>query len=716
MNIQDILTRETSLPRPSIDSAMKLLDEGNTVPFIARYRKEATGNLSDAVLRFVQERVNYLRGVEQRQITAIKAIEEQGKLTPELQQSIEQALTLIEVEELYKPYKQKRKTRAVIAREAGLEPLALFLKKGVPGHQLMPFAASFLKPDLGVDSPEKAIRMACDIIAEELSEKAEIRAYCKRFVQDHALIVSEEIKKDERDTYGNYAHFSSPLKNLPGFRLLAINRGENQGCLKVKLDYESQVMVEKIATKLIRPGHPYGKELYETVEDSLKRLILPSIETLVRSEAFDKAEEHSIEIFKKNTAALLLYPPLGHKRVMGFDPGFRTGCKWATVDENGVPMQVGVAFVTIGNADAIEREADKVTEVLKSSRIDYLALGNGTASREAEEALRKAIERAGLPTKIVIVNESGASVYSASPIGEKEFPKLPVEKRSAISLARRLQDPLNELVKSEPKSIGVGQYQHDMDQKKLGESLSNVVQDCVAKVGVNLNNATPMILTYIPGIGPTLADNIYSHLKKNGPFRNRRELLQVERLGPKAYEQAIGFLRVYGGDEPLDVTAIHPESYPVAKFILSSCNIDLLRDDEEAKKEKMRQLSLTMLQSRFPSLGKETFRDVVEEIIAPGRDIREDAKIVELNQQARSIEDLRVGMVLQGTVRNIMDFGMFVDINVHVDGLVHISEVANKFVKNISELYSIGDIVKVKVVSVDVAKKRIGLSVKQAQA
>ena len=713
MNIAEIISNELSLPVKSVEASITLLQEGNTVPFIARYRKEVTGSLTDADLRKLEERLEYLTNLQERMDAVLASIEEQGKLTPELKEAILNCKKLSEVEDLYRPYKPKRKTRASIAKERGLEELANYIKKGIEVMPLIDKAKQFINPDKGVNTAEEAIQGAEDIIAEEISDNAEYRDYIRRNVFAHGFICSKEIAKDEKDTYANYASYKERITTLPPHRLLAINRGEKEKCLRISFEYEIEPLFKHIAYKYLY-RNAFQTEMSDAINDALKRLILPSIETEVWNEKFTVAEEKSIEIFKSNVKSLLLYPPVKNKRVLGFDPGIRTGCKWAMVNANGVNEAVGVSFITRGSQDEIQREANKLALVIEKYRPDYIALGNGTASRESETVLRNLIRSHNYPVKIVIVNESGASVYSASELGEKEFPDLPVEKRSAISLARRLQDPLNELVKIDPKAIGVGQYQHDMNQKRLETSLHAVVEDCVNKVGANLNTASPSILTYISGITPTLAKNIYDRLKEQGPFHNRKELRDVPKLGPKAYQQCAGFLRVYGGDEPLDTTGIHPESYPLAKEILKSTKIDLLNDSQETKKEKLESFDQKAFLAKHPEIGEPTLVDVMEEIVRPGRDIREDATIVELEESTKTIEDLKVGMVLQGTVRNIMDFGMFVDINVHVDGLVHISEVSNKFVKDISALYSIGDIVKVKVIGVDIPKKRISLSIKQA--
>ena len=712
MNIIATLSNQLNLSENSVSAAVALLDDGNTVPFIARYRKEATGNLSDADLRKLEERLAYLRNLQERMDTVLSSIEEQGLLTPELKEAIENAKTLSELENLYRPYKPKRKTRASIAKEKGLDPLAQYIKKGKAILPLPEKAKEFLNPEKGVETVEDAIQGAKDIIAEEISDVAEYREWGKRYIFHHGFICSKEIKKDEKDTFANYASYKEAIKTLPPHRLLAINRGQQEKCLRISFEYDVQPIFDHIGYKYLY-RNDFQEEMKDTIEDALKRLILPSLETEIWNDKFEIAEDKSLEVFKANTRSLLLYPPLKGKRVLGFDPGIRTGCKWAMVNVNGLYEEVGVSFITRGDNDAIEREKSKLSSILNRLKPDYIALGNGTASRESEAVLRGIVKEKNFPVKIAIVSESGASVYSASALAEKEFPELPVEKRSAISLARRLQDPLNELVKIDPKSIGVGQYQHDMNQKKLETSLHAVVEDCVNAVGADLNTASSSILEYISGITPTLAKNIHDYLKENGRFHSREELKKVSKLGPKAFAQCAGFLRIYDGKEPLDTTGIHPESYEFAKDILKQTGIDILKDSPETKQDKLSCFDKSAFLKAHPALGEMTLDDILEEIIRPGRDIREDAKVAELNEEARTIEDLKVGMILQGTVRNIMDFGMFVDINVHTDGLVHISEVANRFVKDISGLYAIGDIVKVKVIGVDLAKKRISLSIKQ---
>ena len=712
MNIVNKISEKLNLKEKQIEAAIKLIDEGCTIPFIARYRKEVTGNLTDAELRDLNERLIYLRNLEERMNTVLASIDEQGKLTDELKQAVESAETLSELEDIYRPFKPKRKTRAVVAKEKGLEPLADYLKDGIRYSDFESFLNSFVNPEKGVNDIQEALSGASDIIAEEISDEPKYRKYIKDYIFKQGVICSEEIAKDEKDTYGKYADYKEPIRSIPSHRVLAMNRGESVKCLKISLDYELEPIERRIGRDYIN-NNDFAKELTLTIKDALKRLILPSVENEIRNDLFEKAEDGSIVVFKKNLKSLLMYPPLKGKTVLGFDPGFRTGCKYAIVNKNGIPGEVGVCFISMGSEEQLQKARRQITEILRKNQIDYIALGNGTASRESEAELSKIIKDNNFKTKLFIVNESGASVYSASKLGEQEFPELSVEKRSAISLARRIQDPLSELVKINPKSIGVGQYQHDMNQAKLSDALNGVVEDCVNAVGVNLNNCSISLLKYVSGISKTVAENIYEYIKENGEFSSRSELKKVKKLGDKAYEQCAGFLRIYGGKEPLDSTSIHPESYPATKYILKSCSIDLLKDDVTTKELKLTKVHRQDVMNNF-GIGNETLDDILEEIKRPGRDIRDDIEIVELDNSVKDIKDLKVGMILNGTVRNIMDFGMFVDINVHQDGLVHISEVSNKFIKNISELYSVNDIVKVKVISVDVDKKRIGLSIKQA--
>ena len=714
----DVIVRlvdELGLEKRKIEAAVKLIDEGNTIPFIARYRKEVTGNLDDAELRKLADRLTYLRNLNERIDTVLKSIEEQGKLTDELKAQIENVKTLAEVEDLYRPYKPKKKTRGSIAKEKGLEPLAKIILEEDTSVNLEEEAKKYINEEKKVLSVDDAINGAKDIVCEVISDDPDIRKYIKDLINKHGSISSKEIKKDERDTYKNYADYQEAISSIKPHRYLALNRGENEKCLKVSLVYDEEAIVIYIKKKYNKKKE--FNEIYcEIIADALKRLILPSVENEIRNDLFDSASEKSFEVFKKNLKSLLMYPPLKGKDILGFDPGFRTGCKYALIDKMGNPNRnvIGVSHITANSASEVELAKKKLLPVLKENHIDYIALGNGTASRESEAVLSSMIKENNLPIKIFIVNESGASVYSASKLGEEEFPDLPVEKRSAISLARRLMDPLSELVKIDPKAIGVGQYQHDLDQKRLGEVLEGVVEDCVNTVGVNLNTASVSLLKYVSGINKTIAQNIYNYREKNGEFKNREELRNVPKLGDKAFEQCAGFLRIVDGNEPLDNTGVHPESYKYAKEIIKETQIDLKNGDEDTLNLKLSLFKLDKFAYKN-EVGELTLRDIIEELKKPGRDIRDDVKIVELDNNVKSIEDLKVGMILTGTVRNLADFGAFVDINVHQDGLVHISEISNKYIRHPSEVLSINDIVKVKVISVDTTTKRIGLSIKQAK-
>ena len=715
MNIIKRLEEDLNLDGKRIEAAIKLIDEGNTIPFIARYRKEVTGNMNDDELRRLFERLTYLRSLEERMNTVISSIEEQGKMTDELKNQIDKVKTLSELEDIYRPYKPKKKTRGSIAKEKGLEPLAKFILEENTSINLYEKAKEFICPDKGVNSIDDAINYAKDIIAEIISDDPEIRKLIKEEINEKGRISSKEVKTDEKNTYEMYKDYSESVKSIPPHRILALNRGENEKCLKITIDYNEDKIIGCILNKYSHKKSYF--EIYESiVNDSFKRLIKPSVENEIRNELFDRASEKSFEVFKKNLKSLLMYPPLKGKDILGFDPGFRTGCKYALIDKLGNPNMkvIGVSYITANSKEQIERSKAELVTLFKKHHIDYIALGNGTASRESEEVLSSIIKENNLNIKIYIVNESGASVYSASKLGEEEFKELPVEKRSAISLARRLMDPLSELVKIDPKSIGVGQYQHDLDQKKLGEVLSGVVEDCVNSVGVNLNTASVSLLKYVSGINKSIANSIYDYRLAHGEFKNRKELLNVPKLGEKAFTQCAGFLRIIDGNEPLDNTSVHPESYPIAKEIIKETKIDLLTDDEETLKFKLSLFNKDKFLNAH-QVGMLTLNDIIGELLKPGRDIRDDVKIVELDNSVKKIEDLKVGMILTGTVRNIADFGAFIDINVHQDGLVHISEISSKYIKHPSEILSINDIVKVKVISVDVPKKRIGLSIKQAK-
>ncbi|MGP1413526.1 MAG: Tex family protein [Bacillales bacterium] len=715
MNISKRISEELNLNINSVNKAIELLDEGNTVPFIARYRKEATNNLNDEELRNLEERLIYLRNLDERITTVINSIRSQDKLTKELEDKINNVLTLAELEDLYRPYKPKRKTRASIAKEKGLLPLAtlIFEQKAIDNFDA--YVNSFINPEKKVNNYDEAIQGALDIISEIISDEADYRSFIKKYLYNNALIQTKELNKDEKDTFTMYKDYKEPINKIPSHRILAINRGEKLKCLKVKLEYDIDVIKEYIQNKIIK-SKLYLNLLNSSIDDSLSRLILPSVENEVRTDLFSKAEEKSISVFKKNLYQLLMYPPIKDINVLGFDPGFRTGCKYAYVDKFGNNKFVGHSYITANSQEKVDNEIKKLTNVILNNDIDYIALGNGTASRESEVVLNKILKDNNLTSKIklFIVNESGASVYSGSKLGQEEFPTLNVEERSAISLARRIQDPLAELVKIEPKAIGVGQYQHDMTPKKLEFSLNNVVEDVVNKVGVNINSASISLLKYISGISKSLAENIYNvRVKRNG-FKSREEIKEVKGMGNKSFEQSIGFLRIINSINPLDNTGIHPESYHIANDILKETKINLKNDNEDVIKDKLSLFKIEKYLNNNKDVGRETLLDIIEELKKPGRDIREDIPIVELNNDVKDIKDLKVGMILNGTVRNIMDFGVFIDINVHQDGLCHISEISNKYIKDITDVLNVNDIVKVKVIDLDINKKRISLSIKQA--
>ncbi len=715
MDIKKRISEELNLKENQVEAAIKLIDEGNTIPFIARYRKEVTDNLTDVELRNLFDRLTYLRGLDERINTVLKTIEDQGKLTDELKTQIEDVKTLSELEDLYRPYKPKKKTRGIIAKEKGLEPLADFIINEDTSKNIYEYAKTFINEEKKVLSAEDALNGAKDIVAEIISDDPKIRKFIKDLIIKEGMISSTEIKADEKNTYEMYKEYSEKVSSIPPHRILAMNRGENEKCLKIALVYDE----DKIKNQIHRE-YNIKKEYFdlyeEIIADAFKRLIKPSVDNEIRNDLFEKASESSFGLFKKNLKSLLMYPPLKNKNIFGFDPGFRTGCKYALIDALGNPnfKVIGVSHITANSKAEVERGKAELLNIFKKYPIDYIALGNGTASRESEEILSSIIKENNLPIKIYIVNESGASVYSASKLGEEEFPELTVEKRSAISLARRLMDPLSELVKIDPKAIGVGQYQDDLDQKRLGEVLSGVVEDSVNTVGVNLNTASVSLLKYVSGINKGIAQSIYDYRAKNGSFKNREELKKVPKLGAKAFEQCAGFLRIIDGTEPLDNTSVHPESYEIAKLIIKETDIDLKHDDEDTLKLKL-SLFDKLKFSKKVNIGLLTLEDIVKELLKPGRDVRDDVKIVDLDNNVKKIEDLKVGMILNGTVRNIADFGAFIDINVHQDGLVHISEISNKFIKHPSEVLNINDVVKVKVISVDVPKKRIGLSIKQVK-
>lgn len=712
MYIIKTLSEELSISEKQVQAVIGLLDEGNTIPFIARYRKEVTGSLDDEILRKFYTRLEYIKSFNERLDTIIKSITEQGFMTEEIMKSLESAKTLTELEDIYRPFKPKKKTRASIAKEKGLAPLAKTILELHKDLIVEEEAKKYLSEEKKVLTIEDAINGAKDIIAEQVSDDPKYRKQIRDFMYRTGKIKTSEDKPDEKNTFEMYKDYEEAISRIPPHRILAINRGENMKCLKVSLVIDEVEALARIKSKLVTRDCDSARFILEAIDDAYKRLIYPSLENEIRNELTEKAEETSMVVFKENLKQLLLVAPVEHRIVLGFDPAFRTGCKLAVVDERGKVLATSVVYPTEPH-NRIEEAKRTIKQLIAKYNINMIALGNGTASRESEAFLRDLLKELDKKVDYVIVNEAGASVYSASPLGTKEFPTFDVALRSAVSLARRLQDPLAELVKIDPKAIGVGQYQHDMNQKRLGEVLGGVVETCVNSVGVDLNTASPSLLEYVSGISSTLAQSIVKYREENGPFKNREDLLKVNKLGPKAYEQCAGFLRIRDG-YPLDNTAVHPESYHFAIALLKELKHSVNDLNDESLKETLKNLNVEEYAKRL-NVGAPTLSDIVEELIKPGRDPRLDVEVAELRNDVIDIKDLTVGMVLTGTVRNIMDFGVFVDIGVHQDGLVHISELSNKFVKHPLDVVNINQIVKVKVISVDVAKKRIGLSMKQVE-
>lgn len=715
MDINQKITEELGVKKWQVDAAVRLIDEGNTIPFIARYRKEATGTLDDEQLRKLYERLNYLRGLEEKKEQVLSSIEEQGKLTPELKQQILAAETLVVVEDLYRPYRPKRRTRATIAKEKGLEPLAAAITWQKMAEPVEEAAKQYVSEEKGVATVEEAIAGARDIIAEFISDKANYRSFIRNVTMKKGSLVSQAKDSDQESVYEMYYDFEEPVSRLAGHRILAVNRGEKEKILTVKIQAPEEEILSYLEHQVIRPGNPHTEPvLKEAVADSYKRLIAPAIEREIRSELTEKAEDGAIQVFGRNLHQLLMQPPIAGQTVLGWDPAFRTGCKLAVVDPTGKVIGTTVIYPTAPTTPKkIQASKDLLKKIIEKYHITLISLGNGTASRESEQFIVELLKEIPQKVQYVIVSEAGASVYSASKLASEEFPKFDVGQRSAASIARRLQDPLAELVKIDPKSIGVGQYQHDMNQKKLSEALSGVVEDCVNKVGVDLNTASAPLLSYVSGITPVIAKNIVAYREENGRFQSRRQLLKVAKLGPKAFEQCAGFLRIKGGDDPLDGTSVHPESYEAAKNLLKKQGFTA----EDVTAGNLAGLSLTIRD--YPALAEElgigeiTLRDVVKELEKPGRDPREEMPAPILRTDVLEMKDLKEGMVLKGTVRNVIDFGVFVDIGVHQDGLVHISEVTDKkFIRHPLEVVSVGDIVDVRVIGVDLKKKRIQLSMK----
>lgn len=716
-NINHILSKELGISLKQVTSVIEMLDEGNTVPFIARYRKERTGGLTDEVLRKFNERLTYLRNLESRKEDVLRIIEEQEKLTPELKLKIEKATTLTEVEDIYRPFKAKKRTRATMAVEKGLKPLAELILSGEFNGDILKEANKYINEEKDVKSEEEALQGAMDIISEIISDNADYRKWIRNFVQKDGII---QVKgsSEEQTPYEMYYDYKEPVRTIPSHRILAINRGEKEKILSVKVTCNDERIIDYLNKKVLKGNKITDKYLEESIKDSFKRLIYPSIEREIRSELTSKGEEGAIDIFKANLKALLMQAPIKGKVVMGFDPGFRTGCKVAILDETGKFVENTTVYPTAPQ-NRIDETISTLKKLIKKHGVEVISLGNGTASRESEEVIAKMLkeikEEIGKELFYVIVSEAGASVYSASELANKEYPDLDVTVRGAISIGRRLQDPLAELVKIDPKAIGVGQYQHDVTQKKLDESLAGIVEDCVNNVGVDLNIATPSLLSYISGINASIAKNIVDYREENGKFKSRKELLKVKRLGQKAYEQCAGFLRVMESKEALDNTSVHPESYGVAKELIKTLgyteedlkNGKLVDIDERVKVKGISNLAKEL------EVGEPTLNDIIKEIKKPGRDPREELPKPIFKSGVIEMKDLKPGMILMGTVRNVSDFGAFVDIGVHQDGLVHKSQMADRFVKHPLDIVKVGDVVEVRILDVDLKRKRISLSMKK---
>lgn len=711
-DIVKILAEELGIKTTQVEATIKLIDEGNTIPFISRYRKEVTGSLNDEILRQFDERLKYLRNLEEKKEQVLSAIEEQGKLTEELKKEIESALTLVAVDDLYRPFRPKRRTRAMIAIEKGLENFATDIYEEKLGTPAPEEAKKYLsdKEGLEVETPEDAIAGAMDIIAEKISDDATFRNKIRDLSFKQGILTS--VAKDEttESVYENYYNFAESVSKTAGYKILAINRGEEEKILTVKLDPPVEEIIRYLEKCIIKKHNVHTEQiLKDTIDDAYKRLIAPSIERDIRSSLTEKAEDEAIKIFGKNLTQLLMQPPVAGRVVLGWDPAFRTGCKLAVVDETGKVLDTKVIFPTAPQNKVAESKKI-LKDLIKKYNISLISLGNGTASRESEAVIVELIKEVDTKLEYIIVNEAGASVYSASKLATEEFPNFDVGQRSAASIARRLEDPLAELVKIDPKSIGVGQYQHDMNQKKLSEALSGVVEDCVNKVGVDLNTASAPLLEYISGISKAVAKNIVVYREENGSFKTRKELLKVSKLGPKAFEQCAGFLRINEGKEPLDMTSVHPESYEATKKLLESIGYSSKDITVAGLNGISKKITDFKKVSDEIGIGEITLKDIVKELEKPGRDPRDEMQKPILRTDVMEMEDLKEGMILKGTVRNVIDFGAFVDIGVHQDGLVHISKLSKKFIKHPLEAVSVGDIVEVRVDSVDLKKKRIALS------
>ena len=717
MDISKILSNEFSIDKKYVDNVINLLDDGNTVPFISRYRKEMTGSLDDIVLREFELRLQYLRNLEEKKQNVIRLIDEQGKLTDKLKVMILDCKTLVEIEDIYRPFKPKKRTRAIIAEEKGLKPLSEIILSGDENIDIFLESENYINLELGVKNGQDALNGAKDIIAEIISDNYDFRKFIREYIFENGILQTQG-ESEERTQYEIYYEYSEKLKTIPSHRILAINRGEKENILKVKVNFEEDVIVDKIYSKMKNENKETSKIIFESIEDSLKRLIIPSVIREIRKELSEVAENGAIIIFKENLKALLMQPPIKGKFVMAVDPGFRTGCKVCILDDMGKYLTSTAIY-----PNEPFKKVDESKKILKELIYDYnvnlISLGNGTASRETEEIIGEVIQEVkdekNIDLSYVIVSEAGASVYSASELASKEYPNLDVTVRGAISIGRRLQDPLVELVKIDPKSIGVGQYQHDINSKKLEESLRTVIEDCVNSVGVDLNIATPAILSYISGINSSIAENIVKYREENGKFKNRNELLKVKRLGNKVYEQCVGFLRISDGDNGLDNTSVHPESYDATKKFLEILNLDIdelkYRGKIDNLDERLKNFNKKDILGEL-GIGEITLDDIIKELKKPARDPREDLPIPIFKKGVLSIEDLKEGMILTGTVRNISDFGAFVDIGVHQDGLVHKSQMSHKFVKHPLDVVKLNDVVDVKVIDIDIERNRISLTMK----
>ncbi len=710
MDINAKIAEELSIRPAQVEATVKLIDEGNTIPFIARYRKEVTGALNDEILRNLNERLQYLRNLEEKKESVLSSIEEQGKLTDELKEKILAAETLVVVDDLYRPYRPKRRTRATVAKEKGLEPLAEWLYAQKADRSVADAALEYVNAEKEVATAEDALAGAKDIIAEQISDEASYRAYIRSLTEEKGSITAKAKDAAQQSVYEMYYDFTNPLKSLPGYRVLALNRGEKEKVLNVKIEAPDEEILTYLEKSILHTDVADIREaLSDTIKDAYDRLIAPSIEREIRASLTEAAEDAAIKVFGKNLEQLLMQPPIAGKVVLGWDPAFRTGCKLAVVDETGKVLDTTVIFPTEPQ-NKVEESKKTVKKLIDRYHIGLISVGNGTASRESEAIIASMLKEVDAPVQYVIVNEAGASVYSASKLATEEFPNFDVGQRSAASIARRLQDPLAELCKIEPQAIGVGQYQHDMNQKKLSEALSGVVEDSVNKVGVDLNTASVPLLSYVAGINKTLAKNIVEYREENGSFKTRKELLSVKKLGPKAFEQCAGFLRIRDGENALDATGVHPESYAVCEKLLAG----LGHKPEDVKggglKGVSKEIASITEKAAELGVGELTLADIVKELEKPGRDPREDMPKPILRSDVLDMSDLKPGMILKGTVRNIVDFGAFVDIGVHQDGLVHISRMTDRFIKHPLEVVSVGDIVEVEVVEVDEQKQRIGLS------